>query len=107
MANTHYGEIGDVWKRLPLAEVLHIEAPTAYWQSHAGPADYALTHSPTRDYGVFHLIEQAAFDAGSGGLDGKASARSQGGGPPHPRYGQRDSLAVRRDQTSSEDVGSL
>jgi hypothetical protein len=27
MANVHYARIGDVWKHLPLAEVLTIERP--------------------------------------------------------------------------------
>jgi hypothetical protein len=33
MANTHYGEIGDIWKHLPLAEILAIERPRRYWES--------------------------------------------------------------------------
>jgi 23S rRNA (adenine2030-N6)-methyltransferase len=53
MANIHYGNIGDIWKHLPLAEILAIEAPSAYWESHAGSSHYALTHSPEREYGIF------------------------------------------------------
>ena len=33
MANRHYGRIGDVWKHLPLAEILRIERPGEYWES--------------------------------------------------------------------------
>jgi hypothetical protein len=53
MANIHYGNIGDVWKHLPLAEILSMEAPNTYWESHAGSSQYPLTHSAERDYGVF------------------------------------------------------
>ena len=46
MAKGHYARIGDVWKHLPLAEVLSIERPGRYWESHAGPSSYSLTRSP-------------------------------------------------------------
>gem|GEM_PF-3449085 len=35
MANKHFGSIGDIWKHLPLAEILEIERPRNYWESHA------------------------------------------------------------------------
>ncbi len=60
MANTHYGQIGDVWKHLPLAEILSIEAPRVYWESHAGSAQYPLTHSAERGYGVFFFAGHAS-----------------------------------------------
>jgi 23S rRNA (adenine2030-N6)-methyltransferase len=59
MANVHYARIGDVWKHLPLAEVLSIERPGRYWESHAGSSTYPLTRSPERDYGVFRFLERA------------------------------------------------
>lgn len=59
MANRHYGEIGDIWKHLPLAEILSVEKPQQYWESHAGSATYPLTHSWERDYGIFHFRERA------------------------------------------------
>ena len=59
MANVHYARIGDVWKHLPLAEVLRTERPGRYWESHAGSSSYPLTRSPERDYGVFHFLERA------------------------------------------------
>jgi hypothetical protein len=34
MTNIHYAKIGDVWKHLPLAEVLSIERPGRNWESH-------------------------------------------------------------------------
>jgi 23S rRNA A2030 N6-methylase RlmJ len=60
MANVHYARIGDVWKHLPLAEVLSIERPGRYWESHAGSSTYPLTRSPERHYGVFLFLERAA-----------------------------------------------
>jgi 23S rRNA (adenine2030-N6)-methyltransferase len=57
--NVHYGKIGDIWKHLPLAEVLSIEKPAMYWDAYAGSAEYPLTHSWERDYGVFHFLEKA------------------------------------------------
>ena len=59
MANRHYGKIGDIWKHLPLAEILTIERPARYWESHAGSAYYPLTHSAQRDYGIYHFLSEA------------------------------------------------
>ena len=59
MSNPHFGEIGDVWKHLVLAEVLALEAPLHYWESHAGSARYDLTHALPRDYGVFYFLNHA------------------------------------------------
>jgi 23S rRNA A2030 N6-methylase RlmJ len=59
MVNVHYARIGDVWKHLPLAEILAIERPGSYWESHAGSSSYPLTRSPERDYGVFLFLERA------------------------------------------------
>ena len=56
MANRHFGEIGDVWKHLALSEILAIEKPDHYWESHAGSADYLLTTSLPRDYGVYYFM---------------------------------------------------
>lgn len=60
MANVHYAEIGDVWKHLALAEVLAIEAPRRYLESHSGSSSYPLTGSPERDYGALRFASRAA-----------------------------------------------
>ncbi len=57
--NRYYANLGDVWKHLILAELLDLEPPLHYWETHAGSASYPLTHSPDRDYGVFRFIERA------------------------------------------------
>ncbi len=59
MANRHFGEIGDIWKHLPLAEILNIEKPEDYWETHSGSAQYPLTHSPAKDYGIYYFLEHA------------------------------------------------
>jgi 23S rRNA (adenine2030-N6)-methyltransferase len=60
MANRHYAEIGDIWKHLPLAEILANERPQQYWESHAGSAHYALTPAASRDYGAIYFLAHAA-----------------------------------------------
>jgi 23S rRNA (adenine2030-N6)-methyltransferase len=60
MTNIHFGRIGDVWKHLPLAEILTIEGPHHLWESHAGSAYYDLTPSYERDYGVYRVRARAA-----------------------------------------------
>jgi 23S rRNA A2030 N6-methylase RlmJ len=64
MANRHFGNIGDIWKHLPLAEMLAIEKPKRYWESHAGSAGYRLTHSPARDYGIYRFLAGAPDSIG-------------------------------------------
>lgn len=62
MANHHFGEIADVWKHLILAELLSLERPRRYWETHAGSAAYPLTRSWEREYGIYRFAERAAED---------------------------------------------
>src|SRR5690348_7442855 len=57
MANAHFGNLGDVWKHIVLAETLAREHPHSYWETHAGSASYPLSHSPARDYGIYYLLD--------------------------------------------------
>jgi 23S rRNA A2030 N6-methylase RlmJ len=83
MANVHYARIGDVWKHLPLAEVLRIERPGRYWESHAGSSTYPLTRSPERDYGAFAFLERAGRSSKlEGSSYGRLLARHAGGEVP-------------------------
>lgn len=59
MTYTHYGEIGDVWKHLPLAELLSMEPPRAYWESHAASGLYDLAPTPEQEYGAVRYLERA------------------------------------------------
>ncbi|MFN2105179.1 MAG: hypothetical protein ACK2U0_20900 [Candidatus Promineifilaceae bacterium] len=60
--NHHFGELGDVWKHLPLAEILRLNPPRHYWETHAGSASYPLTASPARLHGVLRFLEYAPGD---------------------------------------------
>jgi len=60
--NNHFAELGDVWKHLPLAEILRINPPRQYWETHAGSASYALTESPSRLHGALRFLSCAPCD---------------------------------------------
>lgn len=55
--NPHFGKLADVWKHLPLDELLVAEQPTRYWETHAGSANYVLTRSPERAYGIYWVLD--------------------------------------------------
>jgi hypothetical protein len=59
MANQHFGNIGDVWKHVVLAEVLERVPPAWYAETHAGSGAYAVVHSGGREYGFVHFLEVA------------------------------------------------
>ena len=42
MGNPRFGTIGDVWKHLPLGDMLDRLRPSRYLETHAGSATYAL-----------------------------------------------------------------
>lgn len=63
MANLYFGEIGDVWKHLLLMEVLGIERPRRYWESHAGSARYPLRPSAGRRFGVYRFLDAVGSNA--------------------------------------------
>jgi hypothetical protein len=60
--NNHFAELGDVWKHLPLAEILCANPPRHYWETHAGSAWYALTESPPRLHGALRFLSCAPRD---------------------------------------------
>ena len=57
MANRNFGNIGDVWKHVVLAEVLEREPPVWYAETHAGSGAYAVVYSGGREYGFLHFLE--------------------------------------------------
>jgi len=59
MANKHFGNIGDVWKHVVLAEVLEREPPAWYAETHAGSGAYAVVRSGGRKYGFLRFLEVA------------------------------------------------
>jgi len=56
VAHPHFGNLGDVWKHLALAEVLAIERSRAYWETHCGAALHPMAPSPERDRGIGHFL---------------------------------------------------
>jgi hypothetical protein len=60
--NNHFAELGDVWKHLPLAEILRVNPPRVYWETHAGSASYVLTESPSRLHGPLRFLSLAPED---------------------------------------------
>ncbi|RCW50261.1 23S rRNA (adenine(2030)-N(6))-methyltransferase RlmJ [Paenibacillus prosopidis] len=60
MPYSHYGEIGDVWKHLPLCFFLTEEKPTVNIESNSAYPIYRLNQTDERNYGVFHLFEQVS-----------------------------------------------
>jgi len=56
MPYRHAGEVGDVWKHLPLCEILKIEKPLKYHESNAAYAGYAISENPKTGYGVFRAL---------------------------------------------------
>ena len=59
MANRHFAKLADVWKHLPLCEILALERPTSYWESHAGSAAYAMVDDPERNLGALRFWQRA------------------------------------------------
>jgi hypothetical protein len=64
VANRHFANFGDVWKHLPLAEVLRLRPAAQYWETHAGSPTYPLTSSATRNHGAIRFRSLAPTDPG-------------------------------------------
>jgi hypothetical protein len=63
VANRHFGRLGDVWKHLPLCEVLAQERPSLYAETHAGSAAYEALDNAERRYGVRRFDAVAERDS--------------------------------------------
>lgn len=66
MANRHFAKLADVWKHLPFVEVLSIERPSSYWESHAGNATYEMVDDAERRYGVLRFLQVAPHHPSAG-----------------------------------------
>jgi 23S rRNA A2030 N6-methylase RlmJ len=99
MANVHFGNSGDVWKHLVLAEVLISERPHAVWESHAGSAWYSLRHTPPCDSGVYAFRQLAATSAVLAQTAYARLLRELAVGDALPRYPGSPYLAMRLCQT--------
>lgn len=57
MPYNHAGEIGDVWKHLPLCDVLKIEMPVRYRESNSAYSGYTIEAKPRTEYGILKMLE--------------------------------------------------
>jgi Protein involved in catabolism of external DNA len=62
MPYKHAGEIGDVWKHLPLCDVLKIEAPKKYYETNSAYAEYQLEVNSQNQYGIYRVLEQVGYE---------------------------------------------
>ena len=60
--NQHFGKLGDIWKHLPLAEILKIRPPLPYWETHAGSASYAMNKISESAHGATRFLSHAPED---------------------------------------------
>lgn len=59
MGYAHFGKQAEVWKHLPLCDVMVNEMPQVYIETNSAYADYLLTSTPEQMYGIYHFIEKA------------------------------------------------
>ncbi|MGN6676428.1 MAG: 23S rRNA (adenine(2030)-N(6))-methyltransferase RlmJ [Streptosporangiaceae bacterium] len=60
MANPHFGKLADVWKHAALSEVLELERPRRYAETHAGSGAYPIVHDAEREFGILRFLQVAA-----------------------------------------------
>jgi len=91
----HYGNIGDIWKHLPLCTILEIERPHTYVETNSACATYALEGTPRQKYGVIQTYRHAVESAVVAGSRYVAILRAQNNDAPDPRtYPGSPSLAM-------------
>jgi len=56
MPYNHAGEIGDVWKHLPLCDILKIEKPVKYRESNSAYSGYTISSKPQTEYGILKML---------------------------------------------------
>src|SRR4030042_2948746 len=63
MGYSHFGNIGDIWKHVPLCNFLANESPRKYIESNSAYAYYKLNNTPEQQYGVYNFYKQALSSA--------------------------------------------
>ena len=58
MSYKHAGEVGDVWKHLPLCDILAIERPLRYHETNSAYSGYTITRNPKLEYGIFKFLDR-------------------------------------------------
>ena len=56
MPYSHFGEIGDLWKHLPLCEILAMEKPEVYVESNSAYSSYSLSHTERQEFGIYTFL---------------------------------------------------
>ena len=59
MEYKHFGRIGDIWKHLPLCEIVCNEKINTYIETNSAYFDYKLEHSIEQDYGIGIFISKS------------------------------------------------
>ena len=59
MGYKHFGRIGDIWKHLPLCEIVSKEDIKTYIETNSAYFDYVLEHSLEQDYGIGLFIDKS------------------------------------------------
>lgn len=59
MPYKHAGEIGDVWKHIPLCDILMVEKPRRYFETNSAYSQYSITSNERTEYGIFQVLRYA------------------------------------------------
>ena len=59
MGYEHFGRIGDIWKHLPLCEIVKIEDFSTYIETNSAYNNYKLENSPEQEYGIGLFIRRS------------------------------------------------
>ncbi|MDD4226056.1 MAG: hypothetical protein PHU98_06675 [Mariniphaga sp.] len=59
MGYNHFGKIGDIWKHLPLCDIVKIEDFSTYVETNSAYFDYKIENSPEQEYGIGLFIKKS------------------------------------------------
>jgi 23S rRNA (adenine2030-N6)-methyltransferase len=59
MGYKHFGKIGDIWKHLPLCDIVKIEDFSTYVETNSAYFDYKIENSPEQEYGIGLFIKKS------------------------------------------------
>ena len=59
MPYKHAGEISDVWKHLPLCDILQSEKPIRYHETNSANSHYKIDANPNTEYGIINVISKS------------------------------------------------
>jgi len=94
MSYSHFGQIGDIWKHLPLCSFLRNEAPRKYVESNSACAHYLLDHTPEQQYGVDTFLNRSSSSPALAKAPFVDMLRSLNAGPDLTRYLGSPGLAM-------------